>query len=84
MANVREKRRRLVQSVIFDGSEKKKTKLERDAEEEDKADQVQSQIDLTASQEKAMQESMTEIDNEMDILEANIDPFDMVSQRKKS
>ena len=47
LANVRERRKRLAQSAIFDGSEKKKTQAQIDAELEAQSKNLDNQIDLT-------------------------------------
>ena len=80
IASVREKRRRREQSVIFDGSEKRKTLQ---AQEEDEVPGREA-IDLTARQTEDAQEQRTEVDDELDILEAYVDPLDFKTQRKKA
>ena len=90
-------RRRREQSEIFDGSEKKKKgkmiysmddNLEdtEDAEEGSKsqkeADQVEK-VDLTSLQEESRMEQRTEVDDEIDILEAHVHPLDFDTMRKK-
>ena len=79
LANVRERRKRRTQSAIFDGSEKKQThKVETTIKNLD------NQIDLTLLQEEKREDQYTEIDDELDILEAYIDPFDVKAQLKKA
>lgn len=43
----------------------------------------EDQVDLTILQEEAQKEQYTEVDDELDILEAYIDPFDVQAQLKK-
>jgi len=44
---------------------------------------ITDQIDLTVMQDQNEADNFTEVDNELDILEANIDPFDVKTLRKK-
>lgn len=72
------------QSDIFDGSEKKRAKA--DFEEEELGDREDSaeRIDLTAIQSEGLIEQRTEVDDELDILEAYVHPLDFKTQRKKA
>jgi hypothetical protein len=45
---------------------------------------LDNQIDLTILQDEAQQEQYTEVDDELDILETYIDPFDVKAQVKKA
>jgi len=47
LEKVRERRKRLAQSAIFDGSEKKKTKAQLEAESQAAKKDLENQIDLT-------------------------------------
>ena len=80
MANIRERRKRKTQSSIFDGSEKKQTHQAESVTPKNLA----NQIDLTILQEESQQEQYTEVDEELDILETYIDPFDVKAQEKKA
>ena len=77
LANIRERRKRMAMSSIFDGSEKKGHQ----AEKKDK--DLSNQIDLTEMAESRENELLQSIDDELDILEAYIDPFDLKTQLKK-
>lgn len=80
MANIRERRKRRTQSAIFDGSEQKRTQVLEKVEVKNKEDQ----IDLTLQQEETQKEQYTEVEDEMEILDAYIDPLDVKAQLKKS
>jgi len=80
MATIRERRRKRAQSVIFDGSEKKSAS--KDASKEETIDS-KNQIDLTKMQDTSKMELLSEIDDELDILEAYIDPLDRKGQELK-
>jgi hypothetical protein len=67
-------------SSIFDGSEKVRRTTQ---EEESVARDLNDQIDLTVMQDKNAEDNFTEIDNELDILEAHVDPLDVKTLRKK-
>lgn len=81
LANIREKRKRKAQSSIFDGSEKKQSTQQVESHTPKNLD---NQIDLTILQDEAQQEQYTEVDDELDILETYIDPFDVKAQVKKA
>ena len=80
LQNVRERRKRLAMSSIFDGSERK---LNMQAEATKTPKDLENQIDLTQMQETKEQELLRDIDDELDILDAYIDPFDLKTQNKK-
>ena len=67
-------------SDIFDGSEKKRAK---DDVEEEQTQGFEA-IDLTQTQSDQRQELRTEVDDELDILEAYVDPLDFKTRRKKA
>lgn len=78
LANVRQRRKLLNKSRIFDGSEKKQVSKVPERQKD-----LENQIDLTSIQEEQQTEQITEIDDDLDILDANIDPFDLKSQKRK-
>mmetsp|Transcript_33423 Transcript_33423/g.51307 ORF Transcript_33423/g.51307 Transcript_33423/m.51307 type:complete len:113 (+) Transcript_33423:1114-1452(+) len=71
MHNIRERRKRMQQSQIFDGSEKKGAQEE--TEEKEVSDEA---VDLTAQQVAKQRSQGSIIDDEMDILDAYISPLD--------
>lgn len=81
LANIRERKKMQKQSKIFDGSEKKGARPQQEKAVET---EIEDQIDLTAQQEEAQTELITEIDNDLDLLEATIDPMDVKSARRKA
>ena len=58
----------MVQSQIFDGSERKLTGKGNEREKD-----LLNQVDLTVAQQASMEEQITEVDQDLDILEAEID-----------
>lgn len=76
MANIRDRRKRRANSVIFDGSEKRSSK-------QSSTQDTSNQIDLTKMQDNTAMEQLSEIDDEMDILDAYIDPLDRRGQELK-
>lgn len=78
MANIRDRRKRRANSVIFDGSEKRSH-----IKEQSETQNLDNQIDLTKMQDSSAMEQISEIDDEMDILDAYIDPLDRRGQELK-
>lgn len=79
LKNVRDRRKRLQSSSIFDGSEK----VRQGVDEEDSRQEGRDQIDLTVMQDRNAEDGFTAFDNELDILEAHVDPLDVRTLRKK-
>ena len=52
-------------------------------DEEDSRQEGRDQIDLTVMQDRNAEDGFTAFDNELDILEAHVDPLDVRTLRKK-
>ena len=82
LSNIKERRKRLQQSQIFDGSEKK---VESYSEKMEDKEVNENLMDLTVLQEKNQQAQFTSVDDDLDILDSYISPLnrDLFTKKMK-